>query len=166
MSRAILSVAALTGIYLLVLTSLQPGDIAVGIGLSVAIVAAGWSSRSSSSSATPPPGPVSRLTRLQGLPALLGGTLVDIAQGSWSTARYCLRRPPAPGLVRVPIPPCGPSSALAWATRVGIAPDSVVLDVDEKEGQLLLHVLDASDPDAVRETQLDSYRRRQRRVFP
>jgi hypothetical protein len=29
-----------------------------------------------------------------------------------------------------------------------------------------LHVLDARDPDAVRREQLDSYERRQRRVFP
>jgi hypothetical protein len=31
---------------------------------------------------------------------------------------------------------------------------------------VLLHVIDAVDPDAVRAEQLNSYRRRQRRVFP
>jgi hypothetical protein len=31
---------------------------------------------------------------------------------------------------------------------------------------MVLHVIDAADPDAVRAEQLDSYERRQRRVFP
>ena len=66
----------------------------------------------------------------------------------------------------VPVDLGAPSSAAAWAVRVGIAPDSIVVDVDPERGELLLHVRDASDPEAVRAAQLDSYRRRQRRVFP
>jgi multisubunit Na+/H+ antiporter MnhE subunit len=75
------------------------------------------------------------------------------------------RRTP-PGLVTIPIPPCPPTSAAAWGIRVGITPDTVVVDLDEERGRMLLHVIDARDPDAVRAEQLDSYRRRQRRVFP
>jgi multisubunit Na+/H+ antiporter MnhE subunit len=50
--------------------------------------------------------------------------------------------------------------------RVGITPDTVVVELDEERGRMLLHVIDASDPDAVRSEQLRSYERRQRRVFP
>jgi multisubunit Na+/H+ antiporter MnhE subunit len=42
----------------------------------------------------------------------------------------------------------------------------VVVELDEERGRMLLHVIDAGDPNAVRAEQLDSYRRRQRRVFP
>ena len=66
----------------------------------------------------------------------------------------------------VPIPPCGPSSAAVWGVRVGITPDTVVVQLDEEEGRMLLHVLDARDPEAMRAAPLASYQRRQRRVFP
>jgi len=66
----------------------------------------------------------------------------------------------------VPIPPCPPPSAGAWGVRVGLTPDTIVVELDNEEGRMLLHVLDARDPDAVRAGQLESYERRQRRVFP
>jgi len=50
--------------------------------------------------------------------------------------------------------------------RVGLTPDTIVVELDNEEGRMLLHVLDARDPDAVRAGQLESYERRQRRVFP
>jgi len=58
------------------------------------------------------------------------------------------------------------TSAAAWGVRVGLAPDTIVVEIDEQRGELLLHVLDARDRDAVRLAQQDSYQRRQRRVFP
>jgi multisubunit Na+/H+ antiporter MnhE subunit len=158
----VLRVVALTAIYLLVLTSVHPGDVLVGVVLAVALVVGGRRIRSLG---PPPPQPLAR--RLAGVPALLGGTLVDIVRGSWTTALWCvnLRRTP-PGLVTIPIPKCPPTSAAAWGIRVGITPDTVVVELDEERGRMLLHVIDAADPDAVRAEQLDSYRRRQRRVFP
>jgi multisubunit Na+/H+ antiporter MnhE subunit len=50
--------------------------------------------------------------------------------------------------------------------RVGITPDTVVVELDEERGRMLLHVIDAGHPDAVRAAQLDAYLRHQRRVFP
>ena len=63
-------------------------------------------------------------------------------------------------------PAVRPPSAAALGVRVGITPDTVVVELDEERGRMLLHVIDASDPDAVRSEQLRSYERRQRRVFP
>ena len=65
-----------------------------------------------------------------------------------------------------PIRRDAPSSAAAWGIRVGLAPASVVVEVDDARGELLLHVPDARDPDAVRRAQLHAYERRQARVFP
>lgn len=161
----LLRVGTLTTVYLLSVTSLHPGDVLVGVLLSALVVAAGrrlaqgdWAGAQPSGASLP--------GRLAGVPALLAGTLLDVARGSWQTARCCLTgRLPAPGLVAVPIPRSA-SSAAAWAVRVGLGPDSLVVEVDEQEGRMLLHVPDARDPDAVRAAQQDSYVRRQRRVFP
>lgn len=158
----LLRVAALTAIYLLVLTSVAPGDVLVGIVVSASLVAAGRRIR--------PLGPrpdVPLARRLAGAPALVAGTAVDLVGSTWRTAAWCLRPArTAAGLVTVPIPPCTPSSAAAWGIRVGLTPDTVVVELDEERGRMLLHVIDARDPDAVRADQLDSYERRQRRVFP
>ena len=158
----VLRVVALTAIYLLVLTSVHPEDILTGVVLAVVLVAAGRRIRPLG-----PPPVESAARRLVGVAALVGGTLVELVRSTWRTALWCLnpRRSP-PGLVTVPIPPCPPTSAAAWGVRVGITPDTVVVEVDEERGRMLLHVIDARNPDAVRAGQLDSYRRHQRRVFP
>jgi multisubunit Na+/H+ antiporter MnhE subunit len=166
MITVLVRVTALTAVYLLALTSLAPGDIVVGVLISALVVACGRSIRSPVQTSGPPGG-TAWGRRLAGVPALIGGTVVDMARESWTIAGYCLRgRLPAPGLVPVPIPRPAPASSAAWAVRVGLAPASVVVEVDDTRGELLVHVPDARDPDAVRRTQQRSYERRQARVFP
>ncbi|SNR25087.1 Na+/H+ antiporter subunit E [Blastococcus mobilis] len=166
MTTVLVRVTALTVVYLLALTSLAPGDIMIGVLLAALLVAAGRrigppaSVRSRSPDATSGRG-------VTGVAALIGGTVVDMVRESWQVAGYCLRgRLPAPGLVTVPIRRDAPSSAAAWGIRVGLAPGSVVVEVDDARGELILHVPDARDPEAVRRAQLRSYERRQARVFP
>lgn len=162
MMSLLLRATALTAVYLLCLTSLAPGDILVGIVLSVALVAAGRRIRPAGPT---PDVPLAR--RLAAVPGMVGGTVLDLATSTWHTVAWCVHPRPSPaGLVTVPIPPCGPSSAAVWGVRVGITPDTVVVQLDEEEGRMLLHVLDARDPEAMRAAQLASYQRRQRRVFP
>ena len=48
----------------------------------------------------------------------------------------------------------------------GLTPDTVVVELDEERGQMLLHVIDARDPDAVRAEQLRSYQRRSAACSP
>lgn len=165
MIAVLVRVLALTAVYLLALTSLAPGDVLVGVVLAAAIVAAGRYTHRRDAAPARPLG-TSPGQRLTGVPALVAGTVADMVRGSWQVAGCCLRgRLPAPGLVSVPIGPDA-TSAAAWGIRVGLAPDTVVVEIDEQRGVLLLHVLDARDPDAVRRAQDDSYQRRQRRVFP
>ena len=47
-----------------------------------------------------------------------------------------------------------------------LAPGSIVLDVDWDRNMMLVHVIDASDPDQVRADMQDLYDRYQRKVFP
>jgi multisubunit Na+/H+ antiporter MnhE subunit len=162
MIALVLRVCGLTAIYLLVLTSLHPGDILTGLVLASLLVVAGRRVRSLT-----PPSPIPLHHRLAGVPALLGGTLVDLVRSTWDTAAWLVARDRSPaGLVEVPIPPCGPSSAAAWGVRVGLTPDTVVVELDEVRGRMLLHVIDARDPAEVIAAQYDAYDRRQRRVFP
>jgi multicomponent Na+:H+ antiporter subunit E len=158
-----LRVVLLTAVYLLSLTSLALGDVLVGFLLATVLVAL---LRLLPYEKVEPPS--RRLPeRLVGVPSLIGGSLLDLARGSWQVGRCCLRgRLPAPGFVEVGVGAQSPSSSAIWGIRTGLSPDSVVVDVDPTAGTLLLHVLDASDPDAVRANEQRTFARRQRRVFP
>lgn len=158
----LLRVVALTGLYLLIVSSAKLGDIATGVVLAALVVAVGRRHRGTSA----PTSARATLRRLAGVPALIGGTLADVVTGSAQVIRCCLLRPPDPGLVWLPTGPTSPASFAAWGIRLGITPNTVVVDVDEERGAVLVHVLDAHDPETVRDEQLASYRSRQQRVFP
>jgi len=89
----VLRVVVLTAIYLLVLTSVHPGDVLTGLVLSVLLVVAGRRIRPLG---PPVDEPLPR--RLAGVPGLIFGTLVDLAVSTWRTALWCLspRRRPWP----------------------------------------------------------------------
>jgi multisubunit Na+/H+ antiporter MnhE subunit len=163
MIGVLLRVVALTGLYLLIVSSTKIGDIATGAVLAALVVAVGRRHRRTSA----PTSARATLRRLAGVPALIGGTFVDVVTGSAQVIRCCLLRPPDPGLVWLPTgPTTSPASFAAWGIRLGITPNTVVVDVDEERGAVLVHVLDARDPETVRDEQLASYRSRQQRVFP
>jgi multisubunit Na+/H+ antiporter MnhE subunit len=84
-------VVALTATYLLVLTSMHPGDILTGVVLAVVLVAAGRRIRPLEPASGAP-----MVRRLAGVPALVGGTLVDLAVSTWRTALWCLTPRDAP----------------------------------------------------------------------
>jgi hypothetical protein len=52
-----------------------------------------------------------------------------------------------------------------WGVLTGEAPDEVPVEVDEARGVLLVHLVDASDPGAVR-ARHERASARQRRVVP
>jgi multicomponent Na+:H+ antiporter subunit E len=92
----------------------------------------------------------------------------EILRGTWEVSLVTLHlRPLAqPGIVAVPIADRTPSGVSAWAVVTGLPPGSFFVDVDEERGVALIHILDASDPEAFREEQEDFYRRYQSKVFP
>ncbi|KUI45293.1 sodium:proton antiporter [Mycobacterium sp. IS-1590] len=166
MIAAISRVVALTAVYLMVLSSVEPADILIGALLATLIVLAGTVMRKRTRHPDRPAG-TTPWRRMAGVPALIGVTVLDMCRASWTVSRHCLGlQPMSPGLVTMAIRPGSPASATAWAIRVGLSPDTVVVDVDDEEGTLVLHVLDARDPDAIRREQMRSYEHAQRRVFP
>jgi multisubunit Na+/H+ antiporter MnhE subunit len=139
--QLLLRAAGLTAIYLLVLTSLHPGDIAVGalLGVSVALAL-----RPRERGGAP------RKSRPGAALVVLGRTLTEIVAGSWRTVRFCLGARYAPGFVEVPRAGRSRHNTALWGVLTGEAPDEVVVDVDVERDVLIVHLVDASDPDSVR----------------
>jgi multisubunit Na+/H+ antiporter MnhE subunit len=106
--------------------------------------------------------------RAVAFPLFVFGLLSDIARGTWDvTLRVVHLRPvDHPGIVRIPIGDRTRLGVAVSALATTLSPGSVFIDLDEAAGVMLLHVIDASDPDEVRAAHLRFYERYQRRVFP
>lgn len=143
MSAMLLRAAALTGIYLLVLTSVAPGDVLVG-GLLGLAVAAALRPRDGS------PGGAPRTGAVAAAAAGLAQTTAEMIRGSWRVVRFCLGAPYSPGLVEIPRGERSRLQVGLWGLITGEAPDEVPVAVDETRDVLIVHVVDAGDPEAVR----------------
>ena len=158
MSRIVAQALALMGVYLLVMTSAKPADAAVGLLLGLVLAVALRPRLPGRRPATPP------LTGLLALGPLLAQTVVEMAVGSWRTALFCLRGTGRPGFVEIPRGERSRHSVALWGVLTGEAPDEVPVDVDEERQMLIVHLVDAGDPDAVRERHRRAYERAQRKV--
>ncbi len=162
MSGLLIPTVLLTLIYALALASFDPWDLVLGALVSVTILlalrrlAAGERSESAS------------LRRLVAFVPFAGALLWEILVGSWQVAVFVLdgRSPARPGLVAVPFGDRTRLGVAVTGLAVTLSPGTAVLDIDWQQRTLLLHVLDARDPDAVRAHQHRFYDRYQRHVFP
>jgi multisubunit Na+/H+ antiporter MnhE subunit len=71
-----------------------------------------------------------------------------------------------PGIVPIPIAERTPLGVTITSLVTTLSPGTFLVDVDEADRSMLMHVIDASNPDAVREEYEVFYRRYQRHVFP
>jgi multisubunit Na+/H+ antiporter MnhE subunit len=158
MSRVILQALLLMGIYLLVLTSAKPADAATGFLLGLLLALALRPRLPGRRSATPSP------AALVALIPMLAMTAAEMVRGSWRTVRFCLRGGGKPGFVEIPRGDRSRHAVALWGVLTGEAPDEVPVDVDEERDVLIVHLVDASDPDAVRDRHQQAYERAQRKV--
>ena len=164
MGAWVLAVVLLAAVYALTLASADPVDLLTGLVLAAVLMLA-------LRGRIPAPGernPPSLLVRVVAFPVLLGALLVDMTKGSWDVSLRVLHLRPlqSPGIVVVPIGDRSPRGVAVTGLLIGLSPGTVLLDVDEQRRVMLFHVIDASDPDAVR-AQIDGfYDRYQQRVFP
>lgn len=164
MSRFLLSLIALVLVYLLVLASDEPWDVAFGVLLGAALLVAARGFVFDGH-----PGPVEGLgRRLIGVVPFVLATIWDIARGTWAVTLVVLHLRPLrhPGIVTVPFGERTPLGVAITSLLATLSPGAYLVDVDDEERVILLHVLDASDPDAVRAELQQFYRRFQRHVFP
>ncbi|MFO7573422.1 MAG: Na+/H+ antiporter subunit E [Gaiellaceae bacterium] len=164
MNRVVLSVALLAIVYALALASFDPWDLALGIGAS-AVALLIFRRFLFGENATS----IDRLgARALGLPRLAWEVLMDMTLGTWRVASVVLHVRPLehPGIVAIPLGDRSDLGVVVSAFAGTLSPGEYLVDIDWDERRLLMHVLDASDPDAVRAKFADFYERYQRRVFP
>ena len=164
MTRYVAAVALLTLVYALALASFGPVDLIFGAGLSAALLyfSRGFVFREGSGRDP------SVLGRSVAFVPFAFAVFREIVRGTWEVSLVTLHLRPLvrPGLVAVPIGERTPSGVSAWAVVTGLPPGSFFVDVDRERGVALIHLLDASNPEAFREEQENFYRRYQSKVFP
>ncbi len=147
MRRLLVAAVVLAAIYLLVVGSVAPGDLAVGGALGLVVA---WGLRGVA------PAPRTQRPSLRrwvlGIGPLALGVAREVVEGTWQVAQVSLglRDPSTAGFVEIPLEDRTHRGAIAWALLTNVSPGEVVVDLDEERGVALVHVLDATDPDAVR----------------
>ena len=157
-------VVLLTGVYLLSLGSLDPLDAAEGLMLATAL-SLGLRGRLERPQGAAGP---SLAGRVAAFPILVGGLLADVLRGTWDVALRVvgLRPVECSGIVLVPIGERTQLGVAVTGLLAGLSPGSMLVEVDNERQAMLFHVIDAADPDAVRDHLDRFYQRYQRRVFP
>jgi multisubunit Na+/H+ antiporter MnhE subunit len=92
----------------------------------------------------------------------------DVAVGTWEVALVTLHLRPLhnPGIVAIPIGERSPVGISVTALVMTLSPGEFLVDVDWEREVMLMHVIDATDPEAVRRTHEEFYSRYQKKVFP
>jgi multisubunit Na+/H+ antiporter MnhE subunit len=169
-TRYVTAILVLTLVYALALASFHPWDLLFGAGLSAALL---FASRRFvfDADGTAPRRAGRRLTLLGRVVAFVPFAAVvcrNILAGNVEVTLVTLGLRPLlrPGIVAVPVGDRTPTGVAVWAVVTGLPPGSFFVDVDRERGVVLIHVLDARDPEAYREEQEDFYRRYQSKVFP
>lgn len=162
MIRYAAAIAALTLVYALALASFHPWDLLFGAALSAVLV---FASRRFVFDTGSGPGLLRRAVAFVPFAAVV---FRDIVVGTWEVALVALHLRPLerPGIVAVPVGDRTPFGVAIWTLATGLPPGSYFVDVDPERRVALIHVLDASDPEAFREQQEVFYRRYQSKVFP
>jgi multisubunit Na+/H+ antiporter MnhE subunit len=169
MSRLILTLIGLTLVYALTLASFHPWDLAIGLIISGGIVLLfhqfifardHWHSGSDQH----PP----LWSRLLWFGPMVLMAAWEICKGTWNVALIVLHLRPLrrPGLVQIPFGDRTPAGVAVTSLVDTLSPGSFLIDIDWDEQVMLFHVIDASDPDAVRAGYQHFYERWQQRVFP
>jgi multisubunit Na+/H+ antiporter MnhE subunit len=137
----LLRVSAIVAVYLLVLTSVAPGDILVGFLLAIGLLAVTRPQRRAPAHGW--------LPWLIALARTVLGTASEVVLGTVRTVRVCFGWKGAPGFVEIPRGDRSRRAVALWGVLTGEAPDEYPVDVDDARHVLIVHVLDARDPDAI-----------------
>lgn len=164
MSRAVLAIGLLTAVYLLVLASIDPWDVVVGAAVSAALLT-GTRSFVAGDAPGAEPG---MLSRVLGFVPFGLAVIWEMTKGTLQVTLVVLHLRPLlhPGIVAMPMEERTRLGVAVWALSVALSPGSFPVDFDWEQRVMFVHVLDASDPDALRADQRRLYDRFQRRVFP
>lgn len=157
-----LPLLGLVAIYVLMLPSSDPLDLVWGllVGLAVLVYLRRFHADGP---------PLGRMTPRRALhvPVFAWGVLREVAEGTVLVLGVVLgliRR--HQGIIAVPLGERSEVGVAATAFALNLSPGEIMLDVDWDERVMWVHVLDASDPEAVRRRYARFYERYQRGLFP
>jgi len=98
--------------------------------------------------------------------------LADVVTSGFATAWFIIRpgEPPTPGLLRISFSGLDSRGAAVLGGMITLTPGTTTLDIELEgetgQGELLLHLLDASDPKGTAEAITRRFEVPLRRVFP
>lgn len=164
MTRWILLVITIIAVYLIVLVSFDPWDIAIGTVFAIVLTIA---ARRFLVAESLPSEPTSWRRVLALVPFSLA-VASDILVGTWQVIKVTLGFQPlrSPGIVKVPIGERSSTGLAVTALVLTLSPGEFLVDVDWSERVMLIHALDASDPARIRAFHQRFYERYQRPIFP
>jgi multicomponent Na+:H+ antiporter subunit E len=139
----VLRVAGLVAIYLLVLTSLAPGDLLVGTLLAIAIVGASRPDLSGR-------GRRAWTRWATAVVRMLVATAWEMSVGTVRVIRYSLSDGGDAGFIEIPRGDRSRKGIALWGVLTGEAPDEYPVAVDDSRHVLIVHNVDATDRAAVR----------------
>lgn len=162
MKRAVLVLVLLTLIYAMVLASFHPLDLIFGAALSGTLLYV-FRPFVFDRLTGPTPGLARRFVAFFPFAWAVTG---DVVRGTWEVALVTLYLRPleSPGIVKVPVGERTAVGVAVSALTLTLSPGSFLIEANEEF--MLVHVLDAADPDGVRDKYEDFYQRYQRKIFP
>lgn len=162
MMRYVFALVGLTLVYALALASFEPWDLAFGAGLSAVLLlsfgrlvfGSEWS-----------PASIGRVAAFIPFAVAVGR---DVLVGAWEVFLMTvhLRKPSEVGVVAVPLGERSDTGVAVSALVAAFTPGTLLVEVDEEERVMLIHPVNATNPEAVCEAQQEFYRRYQKKVFP
>lgn len=159
--RRLPAIVMLALVYGLAVGSIKPLDVAVG-----AVVGFAALRGLARASGSVPLG--EWLRRAAAFPAFALAVARGVVSGTVQVALIVtgVRPIPRSGIIAVPIEERSQTGVAVAALALTLSPGQVLVGIDWERQRMLVHVIDASDPDALRERHVHLYRRFQRRVFP
>lgn len=159
--RRLPAIAALDLVYCLAVGSGHPLDILTGGAVGALAL---WGLNVGGGSL--PLGETAR--RAVAFPALAMAVTREVIAGTVQVARVVLGLRPGSlaGTVWIPIEERSRTGVAVAALWLTLSPGEVLLAVDWERRRMLIHTIDASDPEALRARHRRLYERFQRRVFP
>lgn len=162
--RWVISILLLTSVYLLMLISLNPWDIVVGLLLSTVLVLL---FRSYIGLTTPSSGP-GAVERLRWIVPFILHTAWDITVSALQVALMVMHVRPLARMrfIEIPFDDDTAAGVALNALLTTLSPGAVMIDIDWERRVTLFHVFDNAELSEIRRIYRDFYERYQRHVLP
>jgi multisubunit Na+/H+ antiporter MnhE subunit len=154
----------LTGFYMLVLSSMKPGDWVIG-----AVLASGlWIAARPFLNPASGESTLSLWHRVCYSPLLAGAVVWEILRDTWRVALFTVGWKPAnqPGFIAVPIGERSDQGLMVSGILHSLTPSSYLVNTDLKRRAMIFRVLDGADVEAASQRFEHFYQHYQRHVFP